>query len=290
MVPPGSDYVGTVNTGARQRLRQAWDARLAGVDGTVSLDLRSGAASVAARLPESPHYAASTIKLAVLAAVVGRPAFADQAASARLPVRDTFPSVAGGSFRLRQADDQDDQTWVLLGSEAPLSWLAERMITHSGNLATDLIADYLGLAAVREFLEAAGLGGSIVVDRLIGDVAAEAAGVTNVVTASGLARLMAGIADHSLLAETAGETALSLLARQTHRRMIPAGLPPGTWSASKSGWVPGVKHDVALVRPDSAPPYVLAVCTTTGVPDTEGEELVAGLSAITWEHWTRWHA
>jgi beta-lactamase class A len=51
-----------------------------------------------------------------------------------------------------------------------------------------------------------------------------------------------------------------------------------------------VKHDVALVRPPDAPPYVLAICTTSDLPDAEGEALVARLSAITWEHWARWHA
>ena len=72
--------------------------------------------------------------------------------------------------------------------------------------------------------------------------------------------------------------------------MISAGLPPGTWSASKGGWVTGVAHDVALVRPGTVPPYVLAICTTTGMDDTDGAALVARLSAVIWEHWTTWHA
>ena len=123
-------------------------------------------------------------------------------------------------------------------------------------------------------------------NRMIGDHVAEAADVTNTVTAGGLAALMAGITDGSLLGADATRTALDLLSRQTHRRMIPAGLPEGTWSASKGGWVPGVAHDVALVRPPVAPPYVLAICTTSALPDGEAEALVARLSAVTWEHWT----
>jgi beta-lactamase class A len=114
--------------------------------------------------------------------------------------------------------------------------------------------------------------------------------VTNTVTAAGLAALLAGTTDGSLLGADATATALDLLSRQTHRRMIPAGMPDDTWSASKGGWVPGVAHDVALVRPPVAPPYVLAICTTSGLPDAEGAALVARLSAVTWEHWTRWHA
>jgi beta-lactamase class A len=85
-------------------------------------------------------------------------------------------------------------------------------------------------------------------------------------------------------------TALEILGRQTHRAMIPAGLPDGTWSASKGGWVTGVKHDVAFVRSVAAPEYVLAVCTTSDLPDAAGMELVARLSAVTWEQWSRGHA
>jgi len=205
-------------------------------------------------------------------------------------VRDRFPSAVGGRFRLRQEDDQDDETWQYLGSLADLMWLADRMITVSGNLAAGLVMDEIGLPAVRGFLDRAGLGQSIDVNRMIGDHVAEAADVTNTVTAGGLAALLTGITDGSLLGADATRTALDLLSRQTHRRMIPAGLPEGTWSASKGGWVPGLAHDVALVRPPVAPPYVLAICTTSSLPDAEGAALVARLSAITWEHWTRWHA
>ena len=275
-------------TGAKARLRQAWDRQLSGTPGRVGVDLRSLDGPVLARDADRQHYAASTIKLAVLATLLQSQVGAWPAVG--IPVHSQFPSVAGGSFEVRMADDQDDPTWSHQGSELDLGRLAERMITVSGNLATDLILEYLGLDEVNRFLDRAGLGEAIAVDRLIGDDAAEAAGVTNRVSADGLARLMAGIADHSLLGEVASRTALEVLARQEHRRMIPAGLPPGTWSASKGGWVTGVAHDVALVRPSAAPPYVLAICTTTGLDDTDGEALVARLSAVTWEHWRTWHA
>ena len=45
-----------------------------------------------------------------------------------------------------------------------------------------------------------------------------------------------------------------MLARQTYRDGVPAGLPAGTYVANKTGWVTGVDHDVALVRPPARPP------------------------------------
>jgi beta-lactamase class A len=273
-----------------QQLEQAWKQSLDGRPGRFGIALRSLDGPVASIDPDTRHYAASTIKLAALGALLHGLEVGDVRAGATVAVRDRLPSAVGGRFRLRQEDDQDDRTWERLGERADLMWLAGRMITQSGNLAAGLVMEEVGLPAVRAFLERAGLGPSVEVNRLIGDHVAEAADVANTVTADGLARLMAGIGDGSLLGAEATATALDLLARQTHRHMIPAGLPEGTWCASKGGWVPGVNHDVALVRPPAAPPYVLAVCTTTGLSEHQGEALVAELSAITWEHWIRWHA
>jgi beta-lactamase class A len=273
-----------------QQLEQAWDEELAGQRGRFSLVLATFDGPVAAREPDAHHYAASTIKLAALGALLHGLETGELRADRAVAVRDRLPSAVGGRFRLHQEDDQDDDTWQYLGSLADLMWLVDRMITQSGNLASAVVMTEIGLDAIRAFLEGAGLASSVVVNRLIGDHVADEADVTNTVTARGLAGLMAGITDGSLLGEDGTRTALDLLSRQEHRRMIPAGLPEGTWSASKGGWVPGVKHDVALVRPPSAPPYVLAICTTSDLSDAEGEALVARLSAITWEHWTQWHA
>jgi beta-lactamase class A len=269
------------------RFRQAWDEVLDGQPGRFSLDLRSLDGPVASRDADASHYAASTIKLPVLMALLRDRIGQVPAALGGVVVHDRFPSVAGGTFELQQSDDQDDQTWSRLGIEVDLLDLADRMITVSSNIATDLIHERIGFESVRRWLVDHGLEGQLKVARLIGDFAAQDAAVTNTVTASGLATVMASVATG---ADPDSVIALGLLARQTHRDMIPAGLPEGTWSASKGGWVTGVKHDVALVRPPAAPPYVLAACTTADLPDAAGMELVARLSAVTWDQWSRWHA
>ncbi len=272
------------------RLRNAWDAALDGRAGRFSLVLDTLSGPVVAREPDLPHYAASTVKLAVLCALLADRDAGLPAASGGVVVHETFAGAAGGTFRLLQADDQDDETWARLGTAVDVDELADRMITVSGNLAMDLLVERLGFDSVRRLLASAGLDASLHLDRLIGDTAAQAAGITNTVTAAGLASLVARLADGTVLARDDADAALAVLARQEHRGMIPAGLPAGTWSASKGGWVPGVNHDVALVRPASAPPYVLAVCTTHDLDHLVGEQLVARLSAITWEQWERWHA
>jgi beta-lactamase class A len=271
------------------RLNQAWDAEIGRTPGWVSIQLHGLDAAVAGRDATRPHYAASTIKLAVLGALLADRAAGTRTATDPVRVHSTFPSAVGGTFELLQADDQDDETWARMGEPIDLVDLAEAMITLSSNIATDLIAERLGLASVAEFLSAAELGTQLRLQRLIGDSAADSAGLTNSVTAAGLAELLAGLSDATLLSASDAELAVGILSRQQHRNLIPAGLPAGTWSASKSGWVPGVRHDVALVRPLSAPAYILAVCTT-GVPDGEvAERLITTLSRVTCAEWSQWH-
>jgi beta-lactamase class A len=227
---------------------------------------------VASRHASAPHYAASTIKLAVLGAWLA------SRRTEELLVHPGFASGAGGRFDVLQPDDQDDDTWAALGTTVPSPILAGRMIRLSGNLATDVLAEAVGLEAIAAWLERTGLAGGLSMGRLIGDAAAEAAGITNTVTAAGLAEVVSVLGRDPV--------ALELLAGQTHRNLIPAGLPNGTWTASKSGWVPGVRHDVALVRPGGAPEYVLAVCTS-GLADEQAETLIQDLSRVTYKEWSR---
>lgn len=269
------------------RLERAWDDVVLRLPGRFSLDLRSTGGPVASRDADASHYPASTIKLPLLMAMLRDRTAEVPAAQGDIVVHDRFPSAIGGTFELHRSDDQDDETWDRLGTAVDLVHLADRMITVSSNIATDLIAERIGFEAVRTYLAGLGLDSRFRVERLIGDSASEDSGITNAVTASALASLMTTIAAGT---DPDSATALAILARQTHRDMIPAGLPDGTWSASKGGWVTGVKHDVALVRPVAAPPYVLAICTTADLPDAAGMDLVARLSAVTWEQWSRWHA
>lgn len=265
-------------------LAALWEREASRVPGEVSVHLRSLEGAVASRRAGSPHYPASVVKLAVLAAALAEAEAGRLALSQELEVRDAFPSAAGGLFTLHQADDQDDATWSRLGEGLPVGVLLERMVVESSNIATNVIVEAIGFDPVRALMDAV-CAGDMTMNRLIGDERAEAAGVTNSVTAWGLARLMGALAGGRLLPAAAAREALDLLARQRHRRMIPAGLPAGAWSASKSGWTTAVNHDVALVRPERAPEYVLAVCTTTGLGEV-AERVVARISAVTWEHWT----
>ena len=233
----------------------------------------------------APHYAASTMKLPLVIAAFRRVVRGELDLDTPVRVSGTFASVHDGSpFDLDESDDQDPRTWAAVGDTRTLAELAEQAITHSSNIATNLLIDVVGLDEVAEVLRIVGCSPAMVVGRGIEDAAARTAGISNTVTAADLGLVMAAVGrrepalggDHVLAPVEA------MLARQVHVDQVPAGLPPGTPTASKSGWIPGVSHDVALVRPPGEEPFVLAVCTTVDLDETEAAAFVASIARDVW--------
>lgn len=249
---------------------------LAGLDGEVLLDQEADAV----------HYAASTMKVPLVVAGYRRHERGEVDLDVAVEVHNRFASAADGSpYSLDQDDDQDDWTWDRLGRPVPLRTLAEHALVRSGNLATNLVLEQVGAEEVARVLADAGCSPATRVVRGIEDLAAARAGVNNLVTAQDLGRVLLGVADRSLASEGSCAEVEQVLTRQEHRDGIPAGLPAGTYVANKTGWVEGITHDMALVRPEGRPAYVLVVLTTVDVPEADGQSFIADLSRIVWEAW-----
>jgi beta-lactamase class A len=233
----------------------------------------------------APHYAASTMKLPLVIAAFRRVVRGELDLDMPVRVSGTFASVYDGSpFDLDESDDQDPGTWAALGDTRTLAELAEQAITHSSNIATNLLLDVVGLGEVAEVLRIVGCSPAMVVGRGIEDAAARTAGITNTVTAADLGLVMAAVGrrEPTLGGDQVLAPVEAMLARQVHVDQVPAGLPPGTPTASKSGWIPGVSHDVALVRPLGEEPFVLAVCTSVALDETAAAAFVADIARDVW--------
>ena len=264
------------------RLQSLTD-RLDRVDGTVSVWCGPvGAGAAFARNADETHYAASTMKLAVLVAAYRLADAGQLALDQPVEVHDEFRSVADGSpYRMDREYDDDDEPWRLLGSTAPLRWLLRRMVVRSSNLATNLVLERVGFPAVAEAWRVCGAGRSVTV-RGIEDYEAESHGHTNVVTAGDLAAVLVAIASDQAASRAACAEMRDALAANENRDNIPAGLPAGTYVAHKDGWVEGIAHDAALIRPTDAPAYVLVVCTTSQLSEEEGWALIAEVARASW--------
>lgn len=239
------------------------------------------------RDPDHVHYAASTMKLPLLVAAYRRHERGELDLDASVPVHNRHASALdGSSFSLDQDDDQDDETWEAIGGVLTLRELARRATVRSGNLATNLLLEHVGTAEVAAVLRDAGCSARTVVSRGIGDTAARASGPGNLVTAADLACVLGALAAARLASPSTAAEVEAVLATQEHREQVPAGLPPGTYVAHKTGWVDGLAHDVALVRPDGRPPYVLAVCTTADAAEETLYALNAAVSTAVWDEVT----
>ena len=194
----------------------------------------------------------------------------------RVVVHADFDSASGpgaGRFTIQRDDDHDDATGDAQGGTETLRELRRRAIVDSSNIAANLLLEAVGIPAVQQVLRDAGVSAVTTITRGIGDLAAREAGLANEVTARDLGRLLA----HTPPAVE------ELMLTQRYRDGIPAGLPTGTHVANKTGWVDGITHDVAIVRPADATPFVLAVLTRTDDDHETAEKRVAAIAAEAWE-------
>lgn len=234
-----------------------------------------------ARLPDERHNAASTMKLAVLVAAYRGADMGHVDLSASAQVHDDFPSraAAGGRYQLDRHEDQDQDTWSRIGERLAIGRLLDRMIVRSGNLATNLLIEYVGFDALVDAWRVCGATDSVVA-RLLGDYAAGEEGIQNLVTAADLAAVLGAIATDRAASPEACAAMRAYLARNEHNPDIPAGLPAGTPVAHKNGWIDGIRHDAAIIGADD--PYLLVVCTSTDLDDAAACELVAEIAAASW--------
>lgn len=235
--------------------------------------------------PERPFYAASTIKLHVMAAILRAVEAGELGLATELPVTRTFTGSDGALFTL--GGDHLDPTHPADGTPIMVRELVVRMIARSSNEATDQLIEVVGLDAVDAAIAALDLRATRV-ERLIGDAAALEVGATNETSAGDLAATMLALVGPS---DGTGPTAPAApgtparpgvrLAREALAAqqipIIATVLRPGVPWGSKSGWVDGYRHDVAVVGdPDEPGVRVLAVMTA-GLAPEEAERRITAL-------------
>ncbi|TDD21278.1 serine hydrolase [Kribbella turkmenica] len=226
---------------------------------------------------ETTHYSASTMKLPVAMAMMRKVEAGELALDQPVTVHNDFASAAGGRFGVNPEEDEAPATWGRLGSEVPLGWLAAEMITRSSNLATNLVLELVGVDAADALLRP----GPSAIRRGIDDLPARAAGISNEMSAAGLAGVLRAVGNQE---GASGDHLRDLLAGNQWNGEIPAQLPAGTRVEHKNGWDTRIRHDGGIVRPPDADPFVLVVCTTSGLPDADAQQLIASIALEAWNH------
>src|SRR5580704_10870340 len=174
-----------------------------------------------------------------------------------LPIHNEFHSIVDGSiFKLDPAEDSEADLYKAEGQTRTINQLCDLMITVSSNLATNLIIQKLGIANIRSTVSALGATGMQVL-RGVEDQKAFDKSLNNTTTARGLQILLTAIAQGKAVSPEASRQMMEILERQKFNEGIPAGLPPGTRVAHKTGEITKIHHDAAIVF---APrPFVLVI-------------------------------
>jgi beta-lactamase class A len=111
-------------------------------------------------------------------------------------------------------------------------------------------------------------------------------GMINTTTSADLARLLEGIEKGTVLSSSNSSVMREILLAQEFNDKIPAGLPPGTRVAHKTGEITAVSHDAAVVYPPGRKPYVLVVLTKGIRESAVSGALIADISRVVWNHAT----
>jgi beta-lactamase class A len=193
---------------------------------------------------DEPFYAASIIKVPIMAAIY------DQAFKGNLRLSETLPVLAedmvGGSGILQN---------LTPGLELSIYDLTMLMIIESDNTATNILIDRIGTKTIQESMREWGMTGSSFHNKLC--IIPANLEHYNLITARDMTNLMKKIGLGQLISWHACNEMVKIMKQQKYNDGIPALLPiatnapvgamPAFEMAHKTGWVNGIEHDVGLL-------------------------------------------
>lgn len=235
---------------------------------------------------DSVFHAASTMKIPVMIEVLRRAQSGSFSLDQGILLVNQFASIVDGSpYSLDPGEDGDSALYERIGERVPVRDLMRRMITRSSNLATNQLIALTGAHNVTATARTLGAG-RIQVLRGVEDQKAFDRGMINTTTSADLAVLLLAIERGQVLSPASSAEMREILLAQEFNAKIPAGLPPGTRVAHKTGEIIAVSHDAAIVYPASRRPYVLVVLTKGIRESRASSALIADISRLVYAHAT----
>jgi beta-lactamase class A len=191
-------------------------------------------------------------------------------------IKNEFHSLVDGSiYTLDPADDSEADLYKAVGQTRMLGQLCELMITVSSNFATNLLVEKVGVENIRATVHALQADG-MNVRRGVEDNKAYEKGMNNTTTARGLLLLLDAIAKGEAVDAESSHRMVEILAHQKFNEAIPAGLPPGTRVAHKTGELTKIHHDAAIVY--GPRPFVLVILVRGMAESKDSASLMADIA------------
>jgi len=233
---------------------------------------------------DTEFHAASTMKVPVMIELFRQIDQGSLSLDKPILVENRFTSIVDSStYTLDPGDDSDSAMYKLVGTRVTVRDLMDHMIDRSSNLATNTLIALAGADRTTAFMRQLGATHTHVL-RGVEDDKAFQRGLNNMISARDLATILDAIQTNRAASAASCAMMRDILLHQEFSAEIPAGLPPGTPVAHKTGWITGHLHDAAIVYPREAPPYILVVLTR-GIPDENtARSLIVDISRAVYAH------
>src|SRR6185312_11071854 len=197
------------------------------LDGTDSLYIES----------DTEFHAASTMKVPVMIELFRQIDAHELSLDQLVPVANEFKSIVDSSaYTLDPGDDSDSAMYKLVGSRVSVRDLMDHMIERSSNLATNTLIALAGAQRTTQTMRELGATHTHVL-RGVEDDKAFDRGMNNMISARDLATILDAIQTNRAASASSCAMMRDILLHQEFSAEIPAGLPPGTPVAHKTGWI-----------------------------------------------------
>jgi beta-lactamase class A len=257
-----------------ERVREGMDEALAevreypGALGFYALDLESGDGY--GIRPDEAFFSASTIKIAVMAAVYRKLDEGELEYSDAITTEESDWAAGAGWLQ-----------WETPGARTTVEDALWLMMTQSDNVATNALMRFAGGPAyVNEVVASLGAENT----RIHWKVTSERAAVPsldNRTTPRDMAEILESIYTGEAASEYASGEMIGLMRQNNLEYWMEGGIPEGVRAANKGGWLDASYNDVGIVEHEGKP-YVLATFTKYGQNMPNGERTLADISEAVW--------
>ncbi|WP_234734901.1 serine hydrolase [Tellurirhabdus bombi] len=158
--------------------------------------------------------------------------------------------------------------------------LVTLMMTHSDNMATNILIRKLGMDQINQRIRAMGLSQSQL-NRVMIDTAAVKRGIENYVTTREMNTILTKIYKKKLVTPSLCEQMIDILKQNKDTKAIASLLPATTAIAHKTGTLTYVRGDVGIVY--ARKPFVLSVFVR-GTTTEEANLIIGRLAEICFKH------
>lgn len=195
---------------------------------------------------------------------------------------EAYRRAAEGSLSLDSSvtitDDDltDDGYFTPPGTVLSIREAIERMITISDNSPARALVHLLDPYRINTTMSSLGYSDTRINTDLLPD---DQLAPFNTTTARDIGALFLGLSRGEVIGPAWSREMLAVLGRQQINDRLPAGLPPGTAIAHKTGNLDGVSHDAGLVSGHMGP-RVIVMLTTDASGDDDVVTLAERLGAI----------